>query len=305
MDALQGLCVALRRAPDGRTGGIQNGGRVAEVSATTDRAGAQPVFVLSSSTTKQTWTLCVTEAGDGGAVRGGGWWLGERSMEAVREMAVGRAGVPCSSQAAQSLPVDSFVRRIADAWTPQSLGIRILDDAETPSEEEEDSAESRPWCSSGSHMWDDAPCPSSAPRTRIRRNEGPAGSSAARRSDTKTSCLVTIALPDETLHFELAMAVDQAALAHAAHMLYTLARRVAPATEDSTQESELERMLNATRNALDAERTKYRELIAADPKVRAKFSNSSIVNPGRIRRRTELGGFDEEPKAGRRGAAHK
>ena len=66
----------------------------------------------------------------------------------------------------------------------------------------------------------------------------------------------------------------------------------------------LEKALEEEQQTLRQERTKYREarlfnhlhadgqLLSANPRLHAKYSSTSIVNPGRIRRQQDLGEFE-------------
>ncbi|PKI83597.1 hypothetical protein MVES_002530 [Malassezia vespertilionis] len=76
---------------------------------------------------------------------------------------------------------------------------------------------------------------------------------------------------------------------------YYGARILACAAADDTQTERvaaLELALQAAQHALDREREKYRALLSADTKNKVKYSRNSIVNPGRIKRRKDVGGFE-------------
>ncbi|SHO76714.1 Hypothetical protein MSYG_1052 [Malassezia sympodialis ATCC 42132] len=66
------------------------------------------------------------------------------------------------------------------------------------------------------------------------------------------------------------------------------------ATADAarTRQATMEQALQAAQAALDAERAKYRELLAAHRVTRASYSSYSLAHPGRIQRHTDVGGFE-------------
>lgn len=89
-------------------------------------------------------------------------------------------------------------------------------------------------------------------------------------------CTVRVPLPTP-LVVQVSPASERASSVYAARLVHALTEHT------QRQVAALEAAVRASHAALDAERAKYRELLAAHPPSTARYAAASIVHPGRIR----------------------
>ncbi|KAI3613389.1 hypothetical protein CBS9595_004222 [Malassezia furfur] len=89
-------------------------------------------------------------------------------------------------------------------------------------------------------------------------------------------CTVRVPLPTPLI-VQAPPANERASSVYSARLVHALTEYT------QRQVAELEAAVRASHAALDAERAKYRELLAAHPPSTARYAAASIVHPGRIR----------------------
>ncbi|WFD44912.1 hypothetical protein MPSI1_003586 [Malassezia psittaci] len=104
--------------------------------------------------------------------------------------------------------------------------------------------------------------------------------------EVQETCQVTMAIGDEAYTLDIPPATHRRSSEFCARFLLAY-------QEKSFKELNIVQVaLEESHAALNTERSKYRNLLAANPQKSGRYSSTSLLHPGRIRRQTDLGGFE-------------